>query len=775
MSAKTKKAPGGTDAKGRNVAGDYGKQSKQEGQAPTGIQKRAVAYVRNGFALVPIPKGKKGPIKPGWNKRENCITTEQEARRVPDGNIGLAHAYSNLPTCALDVDDSAKAIPYLKQHGIDLAELLLADCAVRIDSGRPGRDKLLFRLEHPLPTVQIKEGGLELRCATKNGLTVQDVLPPSIHPDTGKPYELVGNIAALPPIPPDLLAFWQSRLQAPQVSRTHDAATDGAVCEGGRNDYLSRKAFGLRKDGLSVEQIEEILHPLNRTACAPPLPDEEVRAIARGKQNIAAEDFRDDEDQLVTELAKLPLLEYEKRRPDAAKELGCRASVLDKLVEAERAKTNDDDGDGSGASVLFPEVTPWPEPVDGAELLDEMAELFKRHAILPRHAEDAISLWVCFTHAIDAVEVAPVLGIVSPEKRCGKTTALSLIAKLVRRPLPASNISAAALFRSVEMWAPTLLIDEADTFLRESPELNGILNSGHTKTTAYVIRTVGDDHEPRRFSTWGAKAIACIGGLSSTLLDRSILIELRRKLPGEQTEKLRHADSRQFDRVLRRIDRFVADNKAAIRSARPALPEALHDRAADNWEPLLAIADIAGGAWHARARKAALALSGAQADAKSTNQELLEDIQAIFSATKKDRIATSALIGALCGDDEKRWSTYNRGKPITPKQVAQRLHGFGVISKTIRIDRYETAKGYLLADFTDAFGRYLPVTPSASVTPPQASIDADLGVTTSICMTTPKQAAVTPRTAPDKARGGVTGKRGVTSEKGAITDDDLLN
>jgi putative DNA primase/helicase len=140
-------------------------------------------------------------------------------------------------------------------------------------------------------------------------------------------------------------------------------------------------------------------------------------------------------------------------------------------------------------------------------------------------------------------------------------------------------------------------VDEADTFIRDSDDLRGILNSGHTRELAFVIRTVGDDHEPRKFSTWGAKAIALIGGLKDTLADRSIEVALKRKLPGEHVERLRHADPEVLHTLARRCARWAADHAEKIRAARPSMPDGLHDRAQDNWEPLIAIADLAGGDW----------------------------------------------------------------------------------------------------------------------------------------------------------------------------------
>lgn len=182
-------------------------------------------YVRAGWALVPIPAGKKGPVTARWNTREMCVQDPEVAEFI-DGNVGLAHAYSG--TCAIDVDDLAKSTAWLSERHIELQELLDAPGAVRIES-RPGRAKLLYRLAKPLPSLRLP-CGLELRCAASSGLTVQDVLPPSIHPDTGKPYTWRfgpgGHWSQLPPIPPQLLSLWQSLVTstAPAKPRVTKAA-----------------------------------------------------------------------------------------------------------------------------------------------------------------------------------------------------------------------------------------------------------------------------------------------------------------------------------------------------------------------------------------------------------------------------------------------------------------------------------------------------------------------------------------------------------------------
>lgn len=187
-------------------------------------------YVALGWALVPIPKGKKGPTWKGWNKQENC--------HLPDGwrgNVGLAHAYSG--TCAIDFDDLEKGAAELAKLGIDALALLEADDAVQITSGRPNRAKLLYRLATPLASKKLFGGAIELRCAASTGATVQDVLPPSIHPDTEKPYEwrfgLLAGYEELPLLPESLLKLWQDSINAPGDASAEPPASGGVAAPPG--------------------------------------------------------------------------------------------------------------------------------------------------------------------------------------------------------------------------------------------------------------------------------------------------------------------------------------------------------------------------------------------------------------------------------------------------------------------------------------------------------------------------------------------------------------
>jgi putative DNA primase/helicase len=208
------------------------------------------------------------------------------------------------------------------------------------------------------------------------------------------------------------------------------------------------------------------------------------------------------------------------------------------------------------------------------------------------------------------------------------------------------------VFRTIESACPTLLIDEADTFLTGNDELRGVLNSGHNRATAFVVRTVGEDHQPAKFGTWAPVAIAMIGKLPDTLHDRSIVVPLRRKKPGEIVERCRFDRSEEFDALRRKLRRWVEDARRGLLQWDGDVPASLHDRAADNWWALLAVADAAGGHWPQTARQAAVALSSGGEDAESAAVLLLHDMYVLF-AQQGARIPTQTVLAALHAMDER--------------------------------------------------------------------------------------------------------------------------
>ncbi|WP_271407644.1 DUF3631 domain-containing protein [Pseudomonas sp. Q1-7] len=401
------------------------------------------------------------------------------------------------------------------------------------------------------------------------------------------------------------------------------------------------------------------------------------------------------------------------------------------MVEFDRITASSNDDTAPSISI-FAEVEPWPALVDGADLLDDITHTLARHVIADKETLRAAALWVAFTWLIDVVQVAPIANITAPEKRCGKSILLTALGKLANRSLQVANIGPAALFRSIELWSPTLLIDEVDAFLAAHEDARGILNAGFTRDSAIVIRCVGDDHLPTPFNVWGAKALCGIGKIADTLADRSVPLRLRRRTPGESVESLRHSDPALWEKLRSRLARFAQDSADAIGKARPTPITGLNDRANDAWEPLLAIADLAGSHWPKSARHAAIALHGLEGEAPSIGAELLADVKAVFDAKATAKIFSAELLDALVADEEAPWATWNRGKPMSARQLSHKLADFGIKSGTVR-QGFDTKKGYSLDQFRDAFGRYLSTdTPATSVTPSQTNNHAASSVSGSV-------------------------------------------
>ena len=407
-------------------------------------------------------------------------------------------------------------------------------------------------------------------------------------------------------------------------------------------------------------------------------------------------------------MAALSPLEYERIREEEAKKLNVRVSVLDQEVNLRRGCSKKDNTNTNeiGGKV----IEPWPEPVDGIELYKELVGIFKKYLVLQQYQAETLALWVIFSYCIDANNIAPKLLIHSPEKRCGKTTLLDVLVGLVDRPIPASNISSAVIYRVIQDIGGTIVIDEADTFIRSNPEINGVINSGHRKTMAYVLRCDGDDHTPKQFSTWAPTVIAMIGKPGDTILDRSILIEMRRKKPGDKVERyIPNKAEVELKTLASKIVRWKEDNFYLLVDADPSTPENLNDRAADNWRPLLAIADVIGGDASMQSRIAVAILSKLEDDEDSApaGTILLSDIKEIFEENPhKDRISSKDLISKLTTLEDRPWLEWNRGNPISARQVSKLLKPYDIKSKKIRIGE-ETLQGYMLPDFNDAFERYL--------------------------------------------------------------------
>ena len=424
------------------------------------------------------------------------------------------------------------------------------------------------------------------------------------------------------------------------------------------------------------------------------------------------------DEKAVEELAALTKMEYDRRRESEADRLGVRVTALDEDVKAHRRaiaaeekarKKEKSASAGEVPSILFKTPEPWPDLIDGAVLLDEIAATFSRYLALPNYAASALALWVINSHCLDVATFNPRLFLKSPERRCGKTRTLGLLERLCPCALPAANISMAAIFRVIDDSGPTLLLDECDTFLHTNPEIIGVLNSGHERRVAQVIRCVGDNHEPTAFKTWSPIALAAIGRIEGTLMDRSIIIPMRRRRRDEVIAHYRSDKTPEIDDLLRKATSWAAANQEQLRNADPEMPSELDDRARDNWRLMLGIADYVGQHWPTTARAAATIFSRDD-DKTTTSILLLADIKAIFDDLEEDRIPSSELIAKLNALSERPWGDWKRGRGLSPRTLVNLLEPFGVVSTTVRFGPSvkDTKKGYTKNRFMDAWSRYLP-------------------------------------------------------------------
>jgi putative DNA primase/helicase len=428
------------------------------------------------------------------------------------------------------------------------------------------------------------------------------------------------------------------------------------------------------------------------------------------------------EDEVIRDLVALTPMDYDRQRKDAAKSLGVQVKTLDEKVKAARR------ADDTSESLPFPVVAAWPEPIVPADLLASIVTTINRFLILSPEEAMASALWVAHTYLVEQFQHSALLIVNGPEPECGKTLTQTVLGSMACRPLFAAHATPSALFRSIQAWRPTIFIDEGDRFLKDNPDLHGIFNAGFQRDGCLLrSESSGDSFTPRRFSVYSAKCIAGIAlerHLPDATLSRGVILNLRRKRPDERVDRLRHAEDGIFDILSSQLTRFAADYGREIGRSRLTLPDSLGDRQQDSWEPLLAIAACAGAEWLARATAAALKLSDDGGSIETLGSQLLADIEEIFATEqsvdfgraklKVTKLSSADLTAALAGDDEAPWATWNRGKPLTPRQLAKLLSPYGIKSKTVRLGAHDTPKGYDLGQFADAFTRYRrPAAPEA--------------------------------------------------------------
>ncbi len=353
--------------------------------------------------------------------------------------------------------------------------------------------------------------------------------------------------------------------------------------------------------------------------------------------------------------------------------------------------------------------------VDCDVLMDDLIGVIKDYVIVSERDALVVALWAILTWCYEKFHRCPLLLINAPERECGKTQLLKVVEKLVFRPMETANITLAALFRLITNHKPTLLIDEADTFVEGKTELAGVVNKGYERG-GFVLRVESDGKEltERAYYVYGPKAMAGISlerHLPNATMSRGIQVPLKRKTKDDSVQRLRSADPEVFKGLRSQILKFVLENKETLAKGWDEMPEELSDRQQDNWEPLLAIAHCLGEKWYRKACEAAVQNYEETSPPKSSSNQLLEDIREVLSGYKEKYIPSADLLSMLHEDKDMDWCTYNYGKPLSARQLAKFMSAYKIKSKTVRMTEEYTPKGYEVHEFADAFARYLPELP----------------------------------------------------------------
>lgn len=359
---------------------------------------------------------------------------------------------------------------------------------------------------------------------------------------------------------------------------------------------------------------------------------------------------------------------------------------------------------------IVEELQPYAGKVNIEVLLNQIEQYISQHAVLPNGASVAITLWCLASYNINNFHIFPRLFLTSPVKRCGKSTVLDLIEAFSNKSFIVSNISTAALFRTIEICQPTLIIDEADTFVaNRNDDMIGIINSGHGKSRANVIRCTGQDNNPTKFSTWTPMVLAGIGDLKDTIMDRSVTISLERKRRNQTVTRV-PVDLYAIQELNRqKLLKWSTDNEISIKLNTIDPPNLGNDRAADNWLPLFTLANQVSDIWLKKCEAAYLSLTIID-DESDLSSLLLGDIRDIFNKHNDIKISSADLVNKLTEDKDKLWCEYKNGKALTQSSLATILKPFNIKSSTIRIQT-KTLRGYELNQFKNTFDIYLPPLP----------------------------------------------------------------
>lgn len=373
-----------------------------------------------------------------------------------------------------------------------------------------------------------------------------------------------------------------------------------------------------------------------------------------------------------------------------------------------------------------------PEDLEPDQLLELVESIFRKYTIQPsEHAYVALVLFTAYTHVAEEFDFAPRLSITSAEKRSGKSRTMEIISRMSANPLSASNASTSAVFRSLGDGVRTLLLDEADTIFgtkmkaEQNEDLRGLLNSGFQRGMP-VLRVVGPNHEVQPFEVFSPVVIGGIGTMPDTITDRAVNIRLRRRKRTESVSPFRiRRDGPELERIREALAQWSERVRERVGWVEPRNP--LEDRAADTWEPLLAVCEVVGGRWPERAHIAALAFSQEAAENdqdSSEGMELLHDIRLVLVLHRGDFIHSETLVELLKHKEDSRWIE----EGLNTRRLATLLGEYGIKPKP---DSQGKKRGYRIPTLNDVFERYLPAVVSEpsepSETPPEQGERSDTG------------------------------------------------
>jgi hypothetical protein len=447
---------------------------------------------------------------------------------------------------------------------------------------------------------------------------------------------------------------------------------------------------------------------------------EKARAKAEREAEKEAERKAKEKAKALATIARLPVARH-------ANELARLAERIGDDVDALREEFEDFLGVESDAGA--PAATePWPEPVDLAELLMELSIKTARYVAMPRHFQmTAAVLWAAhaWTYDHDIPVHSPMLAATSPDPTSGKSTLISVLGYATPRFRLNIETTGPTLYRFVDQYKPTLGLDEADDIFHRRSDLKHIINAGWTRGSRIPRQEkINGVWTTLFFDPFCPKMIGLLGkNLPHATRTRCIELRMEPKRDDERAEDFDQRDDAEFAVLRRKFARWAADNAAALKDAKPIMPGSITNRAAANWKLLLAIADLAGSQWPVRAREAAERLTRTR-HRPSLGVQMLAEFKEYAISTGKKLVTSEAMEAYLRSDPTSVWADYNRGGPITQRQIAILLEQYEIYPRPLHpTGRKDFARrGYKISQFTDAFARYLPGDPiirSSDEKPPE--------------------------------------------------------